>query len=127
MHITALYAAPLALFYLVLTGRTILFRRANKISIGDGGNPAMLRRMRVHGNFAEYAPLALLLMALAESMHAAPWMMHALGVSLVVGRLTHAAGLAQEVRGGLLRVAGMAVTLTHIGAAAVLCLLLATG
>ncbi len=34
--------------------------------LGDGGDPALLQRIRVHANFVEYVPFALLLLALVE-------------------------------------------------------------
>lgn len=42
MPITMLYALPLALILLTLTFRTISYRRANKISVGDDGDKALL-------------------------------------------------------------------------------------
>ena len=51
--------------------------------------------MRVHANFAEYAPFALLLMALAESLAPPHHLMHLVGLTLVAGRLLHAYGLSQ--------------------------------
>ena len=56
MKITALHAGLLALLVLVLSFRTILYRRAHKVEIGDGGDKELLRRSRVHANFAEYVP-----------------------------------------------------------------------
>ncbi|HAY26639.1 MAG TPA: glutathione metabolism protein, partial [Candidatus Accumulibacter sp.] len=56
------YAALLALFFVALSIRTLRLRRELRITVGDGGNPAMLRAMRVHANFAEYVPLGLILL-----------------------------------------------------------------
>jgi len=66
LSITPLYAALLALVFLVLSFRVIFVRRGERISLGDGENPALRARVRVHANFAEYTPLALLLMLMAE-------------------------------------------------------------
>ncbi len=66
MPITAFYAALLAVLFLVLSFRVIGVRRGQRVEIGDGGDKELLRRMRVHANFAEYVPLALVLLALAE-------------------------------------------------------------
>ncbi|MGZ5919923.1 MAG: MAPEG family protein [Hyphomicrobium sp.] len=49
--------------------------------------------MRVHANFAEYAPFALLLMALAESLGPPHVLTHLVGLMLVAGRTLHAARL----------------------------------
>ena len=61
-HIVPAYAALLALFFVALSIRTLRLRRELRIAVGDGGNPAMLRAMRVHANFAEYVPLGLILL-----------------------------------------------------------------
>lgn len=122
MIVTALYAALLALLFLVLSWRTIGARRAARIEIGDGDDKQLLRRMRVHANFAEYVPIALLLMALAESMELPGVALHAIGAVLLVGRLAHAYGLSQTPHIMQLRVFGMMATFTAIIVAAAACL-----
>ena len=64
--ITGLYAAALALLFVVLSARVITVRRANKVSLGDGGDADLLARVRAQGNFAEYAPLGIVLILIAE-------------------------------------------------------------
>ncbi len=118
MQVTSLYAPFLALLFLVLSVRTLLLRRSLKIAIGDGDDPRMLRAARAHANFAEYAPLALILMVLAEHQGAPPWMLHALGAGLLLGRALHAYGVSQPKEDFRLRVSGMALTITVIGTAA---------
>lgn len=61
-----IYAALLGIVFLLLSIRTLRLRRRLRIAVGDGGSVLMLRAMRVHGNFAEYVPLALLLIAGTE-------------------------------------------------------------
>ena len=46
MKITALYAALLAVLFLVLTFRTLNYRRTQQVEIGDGGDRQLLRRVR---------------------------------------------------------------------------------
>lgn len=123
MPITAFYAGLLAVLFLVLSLRTIAARRAARVEIGAGEDRELLRRMRVHANFAEYAPFALLLMGLAENLAAWPWALHATGAMLLAGRLIHAYALSQEPHILRLRVLGMALTFAAIGAGAILCLL----
>jgi uncharacterized protein len=125
MPITALYAALLAPLFILLSVRIIRLRRGAKVSLGDGGNADLLQRMRMHANFAEYAPFALLLMALAESLHAWSWALHLLGMALLFGRLSHAYGMAQPRALSGFRVMGMAATFTVIAAAAVVNIVLA--
>ena len=80
------YAALLGLLAVVLTIRVILNRVKHKVTTGDGGNQQLAQAIRAHGNFTEQAPLALLLMLVAEASGAAPTMVHVLGVALVVSR-----------------------------------------
>lgn len=62
-HVIPIYASLLALFYVYLSARTIGLRRIAKISIGDGGDDSLLRAIRMHANFYEYAALTLVLLA----------------------------------------------------------------
>jgi uncharacterized membrane protein YecN with MAPEG domain len=125
MPITAFYAGLLAFVFVVLSFRTIGARRAAKVEIGDGSDRELLRRMRVHANFAEYVPIALILMALAETMKPTPLLLHVIGIALLGGRIVHAYALSQSPHILPLRVAGMVATLTAIMAAAATCLALA--
>ena len=61
MTITAFYASLLALLFVFLSFRVIGWRRLKKVEIGHGDDNQLLRRMRVHANFAEYVPFTLLL------------------------------------------------------------------
>ena len=61
--ITLLFSALHALLMIVLVYRVVAYRRGAKIGLGDGGDTRLLRRMRVHANFIEYVPMALLLIA----------------------------------------------------------------
>jgi uncharacterized protein len=121
LKITALYAALLALLFLVLSFRTLGYRRSQKVEIGDGGDKELLRRVRVHGNFAEYVPMGLLLIGFAESLGLWAAAVHALGLMLLAGRLSHAYGLSQTPHVLPLRVAGMVATFAAILAAAAAC------
>ena len=127
MPITALYAGLLAPLFVVLALRVIGARRGAKVAIGDGGDAQLRRRMRVHANFAEYVPLALLLIGLAESLKVSPMLLHACGIVLLLGRLVHAFGVSQETEDLRLRVTGMMATFGVILAAAAACLFGALG
>ena len=118
MHIVLLYAGLLALLFVGLSLRTLLMRRRLRIAVGDGGNPALLRAMRVHANFAEYVPLTLLLIALVEATAARPLYVHALGAAVLAGRIAHAVGVSRIDEDYAYRVFGMAMTFTPLIAAA---------
>jgi len=114
MRILPLYASLLAFLFVALSIRTLRLRRTLKIAIGDSGSPAMLRAMRVHSNFAEYVPLTLVLIFMVESQAAHPYLIHTLGLSLLIGRACHAYGVSQSKENYAFRVFGMAMTLTTL-------------
>ncbi len=120
MIVTPVYAGLLVLWFLVLAWRVIR-RRGHGISLGDGGDPAMLRVIRGHANFAEYVPLALLLMAILELCNLSAYVLHALGAMLLIGRLLHgyAFSFTDKFRFG--RFWGTALTFLVLGVGAVLC------
>jgi uncharacterized protein len=122
MIITPLYAGLLAFLFLVLSVKVVQ-RRQGGIVLGDGGDPRMLRLIRGHGNFAEYVPLILLMMALLELGHTSTYVLHALGIGLLVARLLHGFALSftQHFRFG--RFYGAGLTFLILAVAAALCIL----
>ncbi len=125
MIITPVYAALLALFFVFLSIRVALQRGAAKVALGDGGDRALLRRIRTHGNFSEYVPITLMLMLLAELQQAPGWLINLIGVLLIGGRLLHAYAVSREPEPLSLRAAGMMLTLSAIIIGAVTNLVLA--
>ncbi len=125
MPITAIYAALLTPLFIFLSARVIGRRRDAKVPVGDGDDGALLRRMRVHANFAEYTPFALLCLLLAESLNAPLFVLHAAGLSLLAGRYMHAYGFSQTPDNFVFRVGGMLATFAAIGIAAAACLIIA--
>jgi uncharacterized protein len=94
--ITLLFASLHVLLMLILAVRVVGYRRAQKIGLGDGGDKLLVRRMRVHANFIEYVPIALIMLALLElSGLPASWLW-ALGGTLLLGRILHAAGFSRH-------------------------------
>ena len=120
MIVTPFYAGLLGVWFLVLSARVVQ-RRQDGITLGDGGDPRMLRLIRGHANFAEYVPLILLLMALLEVGHTSTYVLHALGIGLLVARLLHgfALNFTQHFRFG--RFYGAALTFVVLAVAAALC------
>ncbi|MFZ0841193.1 MAG: MAPEG family protein, partial [Xanthobacteraceae bacterium] len=91
--ITALYAALLGLLGAALTINVIVNRVRAKVDIADGGVVALAQAIRAHANFAEHAPIALIVIALAEVLGTRPLILHVFGVVLVLARLASAVGL----------------------------------
>jgi uncharacterized membrane protein YecN with MAPEG domain len=115
--ITTAYAVPLAIIYLVLAFRVIGRRRAARAALGDGGDADLARRIRAHANFAEYVPLVLVLMMLAELGGAPIWMAHTAGACLLAGRVAHAVTISRLDEDIRMRVVAMVLTFTALGTA----------
>jgi uncharacterized membrane protein YecN with MAPEG domain len=113
------YAAILILFFVFLSARVIRMRGSAKIALGHGGNPAMERLIRVHGNFAEYVPMALLLLAFMEMQSHSRYLIHILCIALVIARIVHAIGVTPVRENFQMRVAGMTGTFLVLGVAAI--------
>jgi uncharacterized membrane protein YecN with MAPEG domain len=125
MKVTALYAGLLAFLFMALTLRVIAVRRGERISLGDGGNADLLKRMRAHGNFAEYAPFAIVLLGIAESLAAPTLLLHGLGATVLLGRVSHAYGVSFVTTTFVWRVLGMHLTIWPLLALATTCITLA--
>jgi len=93
--ITSLYASLAALLFVALAALVVRARWKYRTGLGVGTDPAMERAVRVHANFVEYVPLALLLLLLAELGGARSGLLHTCGGVLLVSRVLHAYGLSQ--------------------------------
>lgn len=110
MSITPFYSGIFGLFFVVLSVRTLLLRRKFGIAIGNNNQPILERASRVHSNFAEYVPMALLLIYFLElKMQSNTWI-HFVCIVLLVGRISHAYGVSQTQEKLMYRVIGMALT-----------------
>ena len=103
---TTLYALPLALIFLALWFQVTSFRAANNVSIGDAGNVTLHERIRRHGNFVEWVPMGLILMALAEAGGSNSVALHTAGGLIVLGRAVHPFGLKAVRAAHPLRIIG---------------------
>ena len=111
LPVTSLFAGLLGLFYIALTWQVIRGRQTFGLSLGDGGEKTMTRRIRAHGNAAETIPIGLILMGLAELQGAPAIALYALGLMLLVGRVLHGAALSRSKPWPFWRIAGMGLTL----------------
>jgi uncharacterized membrane protein YecN with MAPEG domain len=93
LPITTLFALPLIVLWAVLWMGVTAARGPLNCSIGDGGNPDLLLKIRRHGNFIEWVPFTLLLMTLAEAQGTSPAWLYAAGGLLLLGRIAHPFGL----------------------------------
>ena len=123
LRVTPYYAVALALLFLLLSVRVIIARRTRNVGFGSGSDPDLERRIRVHANFAEYTPFALILLVMAELRGAPAPYLHGLCMLLVLGRVAHAVGVSNPRSDGIGRILGMAGSQTTILGAAVLLVL----
>jgi hypothetical protein len=108
--ITSLYAGIAALILVALSVYVIAGRIQNNISLGDGKNKDLYRRMRMQGNFVEYVPMILILMTIREINGLYAIWMHIFGIMMIAGRGLHAYALHDENIPLYFRQAGMALT-----------------
>lgn len=66
LPVTALYAGINIMLLVSLAFLVVHHRIANQVALGHNGVEPLERAIRVHGNLAEYAPSALILLALLE-------------------------------------------------------------
>jgi uncharacterized protein len=93
--ITSVIAAVFGVMLVFLSLRVGLLRSKEKIWFLDGGNEELTRRIRAQGNFIEYVPLALLLIALVELGGGSGGLVWALGAGLLAARVAHAVGVSR--------------------------------
>jgi uncharacterized protein len=123
--VTSVYAAILALLFAGLSIWVIAGRARFRVNHGDGGQDELNRRIRAHGNFAEYVPLILLLVALNEADGASHGTVHLLLLPLLLARLMHPIGMVAPIgskQQGIFRGAGATVTLLILIVSAVVLL-----
>ena len=114
LTIVPVFSALFAVMFVLLSINVIRARRKHKVGIGTGRNKSVERAMRVHANFAEYVPFALLLIALLELNKSNSLLLVGLCSVLLVGRLVHAYGVSMENERFAFRVSGMMMTFAVI-------------
>ena len=120
--ITALYAGLLATLLFILSIRVIGLRGNPAFSFiahGKGDKELLQRAIRAHGNFTEYAPMMLILLAFLELSEVSELRLHLLGGSFSLGRVMHGICMGFMRSNMLLRIGGTALTLFPLLAAAI--------
>jgi uncharacterized protein len=105
-------AAILNIWLGMRVGRT---RVAEKISIGDGGNPRLIARMRAQLNFAEYTPIVLILIALIELAEGTRGWLWIVAALYILARILHPFGMDGWMTGRTIGVAVTMLTLLGLG------------
>jgi uncharacterized protein len=86
----AAVAALINLWLMIRVGQT---RTREKVMVGDGGNEAVIRRMRAHSNYIESTAFVMLLVVLIEMATGPVIWLWAIGGIYFVGRVAHAIGM----------------------------------
>lgn len=93
LPVTAFVAAACALLLLVTAIMTVRARLRAKVAFGDGGDDAITRASRSHGNLAEHAPIIVILFGLLENVRANHMALMVIGAAFLIGRVAHVIGL----------------------------------
>lgn len=109
LPITLATASVCAFMFVALSARVVRDRFRHRVALGDGGKPELIADIRAHANFAEYVPLALILLGLLEQAGASRPALIAYGVLLVAFRVAHVIGIPMKAPNPF-RVAGAAGT-----------------
>jgi uncharacterized protein len=110
LAITSFYAAILALLYVVLACLVVRQRFKFRVGLGTGKDPQLLQTVRMHGNFSEYVPFLLILVALLELQQGPAWQLHLVAGLTLAGRVLHAIGLWRSSGTSVPRFLGMIST-----------------
>ncbi|QWE10570.1 MAPEG family protein [Polynucleobacter sp. es-EL-1] len=118
--ITSIIAAALTIIFIKLSFAVIGLRKKNQVGLGSGGHEDLERAIRAQGNFAEYVPFGIILIACLE-LNGAPWWLVAIsGITLIIGRLIHAIGIHEPPPEFSKRILGMKLTFATLIALVVL-------
>ncbi len=93
LQVTLTAAAAAALLNLWLSIRIGAVRQATGISVGDGGNQALQRRMRAQLNFVENTTFVLVLIGAIELSGKGSWWLVYVAAAYFIGRIAHAFGM----------------------------------
>ena len=108
--VSPLYVGLACLMIVALALVVSLRRNKFRVGLGDGNQITLLQAIRAHGNFAEFVPLALLAIVVLEATGESRYIIHVLGIALIVGRLCHAIGLLSTAGQSIGRRIGTALT-----------------
>jgi uncharacterized membrane protein YecN with MAPEG domain len=106
LPVTLTIAAAGAVLHIWLAARVSQLRTRHKVSIGDGGNEALTRRMRAHANYGENMPAVMILLAVIELAGGDARILWAAATVFILSRILHAFGMDRPSPSRL-RMAGM--------------------
>ncbi len=95
-RISLLFASLHVLLLIVLVLPIVRIRLRQRIDIGDGGDARLIQLIRVQGNFLEYVPIGLLMLALLELGGLDAAWLYGFGGALLLARVLHAFGFSRS-------------------------------
>lgn len=108
--VTPLFAAILAVMFVLLCLNVVRIRLREQVSLGDGGNKQLNVAVRIQANFVEYVPFTLFLMWMLESIDLSPERVFWIGVGLLLSRIFHVIGMAFPKKFMILRQIGVLIS-----------------
>lgn len=114
MPITPLFAAFFGLFYVALSLYVIRFRLKHQVSLGDDDHMDLRTATRIHANFIEYVPLAIILLWFYETISFSSHWVFVLSSVLLLSRIAHVYGMLYPAKAIILRKVGMLGTFAVI-------------
>ncbi len=107
--ITALYGALNAILNVVLANRVSTARKKHGVGHAGSDSEEFLVASRTHSNNAEFVPLAIVMMLIAELLGGSSVVLHIYGGLLFAARVLHAVGMPRKAPNPF-RFAGVAIT-----------------
>jgi uncharacterized membrane protein YecN with MAPEG domain len=110
VHAAALWVGLHLILLLALSVLVVRQRRRHQIELGHGDIPELDRAIRAFGNASEYVPAGLAAIVVLAMASAPPLVVHAMGLTLLTGRILHAVGLSRSGAASLPRAVGVLIT-----------------
>ena len=111
LTVTTLFISLYAISLVPITGWVGVLRGQLGAFRGNGDNPVLEKRIRIHRNYTENAPAMALVLGASELQGAPSWALWSAVVCFVLGRITHFILFDSKARAG-------AMSLTQFPAAA---------
>lgn len=115
LPVTLTIAGAAAIINIWLGWRVGQVRTSEKVSMGDGGNPRVVCRMRAHANYTEYTPFVLILLGLIEAARGTSLILWAIGGTYLLARIAHAFGMDATSPSKLRMIGTIATMLVLLG------------
>ncbi len=93
LEAAALWVGLNALLLIFLSARVGMIRTRQKINLGDGNDPEMIKAIRTQGNYIEYAPAAIGGLVFVALLNVSAPFIHILGGIFCFARVSHLLGL----------------------------------